>query len=288
MMKFRLLLTAACAAVLAAQAPLVTAASAQPSPKQVAPTEPPSQRETETPRSQAETVREPEGGQHVEWGYTGPSGPDHWSELSAANKLCAGGQQESPINLRGAVSARLGKLDVLWKPVPLRVANNGHTIQTNVPAGSTMRVGGQSYELLQFHAHHPSEHLLDGRRFPLELHFVHRAPDGTLGVLGVLVETGKPNATLKAFLDNMPAEAGSERAAEGRMLNPSGFLPRGRGYYRYEGSLTTPPCSETVDWVVLAKPIQASTAQINAFERVYPMNARPLQDLNRRFLLRSQ
>ena len=285
MMKFRLLLTAAALAVPALP---MTAASAQPAPERAAPAEPTSQHDTETPRSQAETVQEPGGGQHAEWGYTGPSGPGYWSELSAANKLCSGGQQESPIDLRGAMSARLGKLNLTWKPVPLRVANNGHTIQTDVPAGSTMRVGGKSYEMAQFHMHHPSEHLLDGRRFPLELHFVHRGPDGVLGVLAVLVETGKPNATLQAMLDTMPAEAGSVRVAEGRTLNPGGFLPRGSRFYRYEGSLTTPPCSESVDWVVLAKPIQASDAQIDAFERVYPMNARPLQDLNRRFLLRSQ
>lgn len=126
------------------------------------------------------------------------------------------------------------------------------------------------------------------RRFPLEIHFVHRASDGVVGVLAVFVEQGRADPTLRAVLDNMPGEAGSTRAVAGRMLNPRGLLPANGTYYRYEGPLTTPPCSESVDWAIMGSPIQASLRQIKAFEKLYPMNARPLQALNRRFLLRNQ
>ncbi len=229
-------------------------------------------------------------GDGTEWGYTGPSGPEHWAELSADYKVCATGTQESPIDLRNAIPAKLGDLRIEWRPVPLRVANTGHSIQVDAPPGSRLFMEGRSYELLQFHLHHPSEHLLDGRRFPMEIHFVHRGPGSdVLGVVAVFVEHGPRNEALEAVLANMPAEAGASREAPGGAdIQPHRLLPAGRDFLRYEGSLTTPPCSENVDWAVLTQPIQASPAQVSAFERLYANNARPLQPLNRRFLLRSE
>lgn len=259
--------------------------SPQPEPARA---EPPSQRETVTPRADAVPVANPSGGEHSEWGYTGPSGPDHWAELSADYAICARGQQESPVDLSGALAARLGRLTIDWQPVPLRVVNNGHTIQVDAPPGSAMNIGGKSYALAQMHIHHPSEHLLNGRRFPLELHFVHRGPDGVFGVVGVFVEQGEANPTLQTILNAMPTVRGATRIVEGRRVDFNALRPRGSAFHRYEGSLTTPPCSETVDWVILDEPINASADQINAFERVYPANARPIQALNRRFLLRSR
>lgn len=224
---------------------------------------------------------------HLEWGYTGPTGPDHWAELSQEYGVCARGQQESPIDLRQAVAADLGRLATHWRPLPLRVVDTGHALQVDSPAGSDMSLAGRSYVLAQFHIHHPSEHLLNGRRFPLEIHFVHRGQGGVLGVVGVFVEEGRTNPELQRVLDARPAGHGQTRAVAGGVVNIAALLPGG-AFHRYEGSLTTPPCSENVDWVVMARPIQASAAQIAAFERVYPFNARPLQALNRRFLLRSR
>jgi len=236
---------------------------------------------------QATAERRP--GDGTEWGYAGPSGPEHWAEVSANYSVCATGTQESPIDLRGAVPARLGDLGIEWRPVPLRVANTGHSIQVDAPPGGRLTMEGRTYELLQFHLHHPSEHLLDGRRFPMEIHFVHRGPgNDLLGVVAVLVEHGASNEALEAVLANMPAEAGTSRAVEGATVQPHRLLPAERGHLRYEGSLTTPPCSENVDWAVLTRPIQASPAQVDAFERLYANNARPLQPLHRRFLLRSE
>ncbi|MEC3887825.1 carbonic anhydrase [Xanthomonas campestris] len=224
-----------------------------------------------------------------EWGYTGPEGAEHWAELAKENALCGNGQQNSPIDLKDAVDATLGKLQLDYGAVPLVVRNTGHSIQLDLHAGGTMRVGGKQYDALQLHFHHPSEHLLNGRRFPMEAHIVHQGPDGTLGVLAIFFETGKANPAFQRVLDAMPNDKNQTRQVADALVRASDFLPPAnqRSFYRYEGSLTTPPCSETVDWVVLSQPVQVSREQINAFERVYPFNARPLQPLDRRFLLKS-
>ena len=221
------------------------------------------------------------GGHGQTWTYGGATGPERWSELDPANAACAVGQQESPIDLTGSIAADLGPLQIDWSPMPAAARDTGHAIQLDAPAGSEMTVGGKTYRLLQFHVHQPAEHLLDGRRFPLEIHFVHAGPDGILGVLGVFAEAGAASAPLQAMIDSLGAPAA------GQTLDPKAFLPAGRDFFRYEGSLTTPPCSETVDWVVLNDPITASQAQIDAFERIHPGNTRPVQPLHRRFLLRS-
>lgn len=215
------------------------------------------------------------------WTYGGATGPERWSELDPANAVCAAGQQESPIDLKGAITADLGAVDIDWSPMPAVARDTGHAIQLDASDGSTMAVGGQTYRLLQLHVHQPAEHLLDGRRFPLEIHFVHAGQDGVLGVLGVFAEVGVASAPLQAMIDSLDAQTA------GPALDPNGFLPAGRDFLRYEGSLTTPPCSETVDWVVLSDPITVSQAQIDVFERLHPGNTRPVQPLHRRFLLRS-
>ncbi len=219
------------------------------------------------------------------WTYHGPSGPEYWGRLDAAYAGCASGQQESPIDLSGAIGADLGVLEIDWPTMAGRAFDTGHAIQVEAaPGGRLMMMGGKTYELLQFHVHQPSEHLLDGRRFPLEIHFVHTAPDGTLGVVGVFAEAGEANPTLQAVLDAVAAGPDAMRPT----LDPTALLPDSRDHFRYEGSLTTPPCSETVDWAVLAQPISVSAAQIETFTRLHPGNTRPLQPLNRRFLLRSR
>ncbi|MCC5098689.1 carbonic anhydrase [Xanthomonas campestris] len=224
-----------------------------------------------------------------EWGYTGPEGAEHWAELAKENALCGNGQQNSPIDLKDAIDATLGKLQLDYGAVPLVVRNTGHSIQLDLHAGGTMRVGGKQYDALQLHFHHPSEHLLNGRRFPMEAHIVHQGPDGTLGVLAIFFKTGKANPAFQRVLDAMPNDKNQTRQVADALVHASDFLPPAtqRSFFRYEGSLTTPPCSETVDWVVLSQPVQVSREQINAFERVYPFNARPLQPLDRRFLLKS-
>lgn len=240
----------------------------------------------ETPASKAVEVATGGPAAHVEWGYTGPTGPDHWSTLSKDYAICNSGEQESPIDLKDAIPADLGALAIAWKPLAIRATNNGHTVQYDAPPGSSFAVGGKSYALAQFHIHHPSEHLLNGRRFPLEIHFVHKLADGGFGVVGVLVANGVGNPTLGKMIAAIPAEEGA--TGTGPMIDPRALLPVARGFDRYEGSLTTPPCAEAVDWVVLRTPITASAAQIDKFAAFFPFNARPIQPLDRRFLLASR
>jgi carbonic anhydrase len=221
------------------------------------------------------------------WTYEGDTGPSHWGELSPDFKTCQLGIEQAPIDLKAPITAELGKaVDVAYQSRRFRIINNGHTIQVNIEPGSRCTIAGEQYELLQYHFHHPSEHLLAGKGFDLECHFVHRAASGKLAVLGVFVTPGAENATLKPIFDAMPAEGGRERYVA-TPINPIDLLPRGNGFFRYMGSLTTPPCSEGLTWTVFKNAIEASPAQIRQFAALFPNNARPLQQLNRRFLLAS-
>jgi carbonic anhydrase len=207
--------------------------------------------------------------------------------LSQQYEVCSTGTQESPVDLRDPVPAALGALELRYPEMPLRIVNNGHTIQVEAAPGGTLRLGGKDYELVQVHFHHPSEHLLAGRRFPMEAHLVHRGLDGGLAVVGVLIEEGARSEALAPVLDSAPPKEAAARTIAGATFQPGSLVPPEHGFLRYNGSLTTPPCTENVEWAVMAQPAQASRQQIEAFARLYPMNARPLQALNRRFLLQS-
>lgn len=218
------------------------------------------------------------------WGYGGEGGPQHWGDLSSENKACSAGTEQSPIDLDGPVDADYPAVEVDFKPTPLKVVNNGHTIQVNCAAGSSSLIGGKRFQLLQFHFHHPSEHLLKGSATALECHFVHKSADGALGVLGVFIQPGTENAALAPLWAALPKTAGPEVTAPGT-IDPAALLPGQRSFFRYMGSLTTPPCSEGVNWVVFDTPVEASEAQIKSFAALFAGNARPAQKLNRRFLL---
>lgn len=224
---------------------------------------------------------------HASWSYTGNAGPTHWSELSDEYSQCGAGDQQSPIDLTNVVDAQVKKLNIDWHTLPDTVTNNGHSIQVNTPEGNYAEIDGQKFELLQFHMHHPSEHTFNGHHFPVELHFVHKSDDGRLGVVGVFMEKGDFNPTFQKILDNMPKSAGKTNAAHGVNVDPTKLLPEDASFFRYEGSLTTPPCSQIVEWAVYDQPIEASQKQIDQFAALYPMNARPTQDKDRRYVLKS-
>jgi carbonic anhydrase len=225
------------------------------------------------------------GGPH--WNFeAGADGPEHWGDLDPAFRVCGIGSQQSPIDVGGGVEAQLPQLTFAWANAAGTIVNTGHTIQVNASPGSTLTAGGARYTLVQFHFHHPAEHQVDGKVFPLEAHFVHEKDGGGLGVIGVFMAAGKSNPVFKKVVETMPATEGPPVAA-GAGIDPNGLLPQSRGYYRYEGSLTTPPCSEVVDWMLFTAPIEVAEAEISAFAKLFPMNARPLQKANRRFVLRS-
>jgi carbonic anhydrase len=223
---------------------------------------------------------------HAHWTYEGPSGPNKWGDFDAANQICSIGHQQSPVDITGSIAARQSPLKLSLTKRPDTIVNNGHTIQLNFSEGDRLNVGDRKYKLTQFHFHHPSEHLVDGKGFAMEAHFVHAAEGGELAVVGVFIVPGRRNAVFQKIISTMPQEEGSPVPAD-HAIDPNGLLPPGRGYYHYEGSLTTPPCSETVDWLVLVHRIEVAEEDIARFAKLYPMNARPVQKLDRRFILSS-
>lgn len=221
------------------------------------------------------------------WSYEGPSGPDKWGELDPANKACSLGGQQSPINIGETIKAQLPPLKINWAKAADTIVNTGHSIQLNMGDNSTLAIGsGGNFRLVQFHFHRPSEHTINGASFPMEAHFVHANPADNLAVIGVLMTAGKPNKSFNTIVLTMPNRQGPPVKADAK-IDPTSFLPAKRNYFRYEGSLTTPPCSQTVNWFVFTDPVQVTEADINSFARLYPKNARPVQKDNRRFVLRS-
>lgn len=218
------------------------------------------------------------------WSYEGVAGPAKWGDLDAANKACSIGSQQSPIDIGPTVKSQLPALKLAWGKTADTILNNGHTIQLNFAEGSTLKLGDTAYKLLQVHFHRPSEHMIGGKNFPMEAHFVHRAESGALAVVGVLLAEGKPNAAFGKIVATMPAKEGPAVKADAA-INPNALLPAKLSYYRYEGSLTMPPCSEVVDWLLLTTPMQVSASDVASFAKLYPMNARPAQKDNRRFVL---
>lgn len=217
-------------------------------------------------------------------GFVNPANePAHATDSASP---CATGAQQSPIDISHAVDARQAAPQPHWKAVRGGwVVNTGETIRVDLNDAGDIEIDDVRYELKQFHFHHPSEHTIDGKSFPLELHLVHEGPDGRLAVVGVLIAEGAANAALDNLWATAPGRTG--KAAVAFEIDPGRLAPAGSPAFRYEGSLTTPPCTETVAWTVLAEPQTASPAQIAAFAALFPDNHRPVQPLNRRFILKT-
>ena len=222
------------------------------------------------------------------WSYTGSKGPEHWGSLSPDYAACSDGRMQSPIDVVDGFPAKGPDLIFDYKPSPLKIVNNGHTVQANYGPGSVLTVAGKPFQLLQFHFHAPSEHAIAGSRTPMEVHFVHADAEGSLAVVGVMMQKGSQNDPLASVFANMPEEAGPEVEVADTTIDASTMLPSEAGSYsHYKGSLTTPPCSEGVNWFVMAKAIEVSTEQIGKFEGIASPSARPLQGLNDRLLTAS-
>lgn len=220
------------------------------------------------------------------WTYAGETGPERWGQLQPNFKVCQLGLEQTPIDLGDGMKGDAAAVSLAYQLLALRIVNNGHTIQVNADPGSSCTIGGVKYDLLQFHFHHPSEHLLAGKPFDLECHFVHKSGTGDLAVVGVFFKPGAKNASLQAIFDAMPTKEGPETRAKGS-IDPGALFPKSSGYFRYMGSLTTPPCSEGLTWTVFREPVEASVEQIGQFAKLFPNNARPVQGRNRRFLIES-
>jgi carbonic anhydrase len=222
----------------------------------------------------------------AQWGYYGHEGPDHWGDLSTDFATCKTGQAQSPINIDTAIPATLPPLHLQYRASNLELVNNGHTIQVNVEPGSHLQINNTSYELKQFHFHTHSEHELSGHYLPMEMHFVHQNNDGEFAVIGLLARTTyRDHPVLARLWEHMPRQAGETVKPPRLRLNPVSLIPPSRDYVTYQGSLTTPPCTEGVRWIVLQQPARVSRQQIQQFTDTISDNARPVQPLNQRQIL---
>lgn len=216
------------------------------------------------------------------WGYAGHGGPENWGKLSPEFATCSAGKAQSPIDIAGQ-SGDTTAFMTHYSETDVNIVNNGHTIQLNYAPGSILHSAGHKYKLLQLHFHSSSEHTVNGKSYPLEMHLVHKSATGTLAVVGVMFEQGAENAELAKIWNHMPEKANDVFTSD-VMVNASNLLPDNRSYTRYDGSLTTPPCSEGVKWHVLTTPLQLSKAQIGKFRAIIHDNNRPVQPLNGRKL----
>jgi carbonic anhydrase len=222
----------------------------------------------------------------VHWGYEGDIGPDRWGELCPEFALCSCGCAQSPIDLVGAMACgTLAPVIYDYHPLPVMIQNNGHTVQVDNQLPNGILLEGVRYELLQFHFHAPSEHTIEGRTYAMEVHLVHRSAEGALAVVGVMLEPGPVNVGLAGLWTQLPQSECPCHLCEGLWVNPMALLPANHRCYRYQGSLTTPPGSEGVSWVVLAEPIYVSPMQITRFRAIMCGNARPVQPCNGREIL---
>ena len=224
---------------------------------------------------------------HHHWSYSGRSGPAHWAEMDRQFTACGAGKSQSPIDIstKKIHRAALPPLDFNYKPSALHIIDNGHSIQANVDPGSSLRVGDDSYDLVQLHFHHPSEERLDGKRFEMEAHLVHRDSKGKLAVVAVLLDRGSENAMVETLWQHLPGKRELESSPNGVSIDPAELIPPNHSYFTYIGSLTTPPCSEGVRWLVLKSPQTLSKQEIATFAAHYPNDARPIQQLNHRNVL---
>lgn len=223
---------------------------------------------------------------HAHWGYTGEGAPDRWASLNPEFATCAVGTRQSPIDIREGIRVDLEKIQFDYRPSNFSVLDNGHTVQVNVAPGNSLQIMGRRFELLQFHFHRPSEERINGRQFDMVAHLVHKDAEGKLGVVAVLLERGRDQALIQTIWNNLPLEKNEALPAQ-VSIDLNQLLPEDRGYYTYMGSLTTPPCSEGVLWMVMRQPVQLSMNQINIFSRLYPMNARPIQSGSGRLIKES-
>ena len=220
------------------------------------------------------------------WSYEGEGAPIRWGKLNADWAKCDLGTRQSPIDIRDGIKVELEPIVFDYKPARFNVLDNGHTVQVNLGGGNHITVMNRMYELVQFHFHRPSEERINGRSSDMVAHLVHKDVDGKLAVVAVLLNGGNPNGLVQTLWNNLPLEK-NDPVIPTSTIDMNQLLPERRDYYTYMGSLTTPPCSEGVLWMVMKQPVQLSSDQIAIFSRLYPMNARPIQAASGRMIKES-
>jgi len=225
----------------------------------------------------------------LKWSYSGKTGPEYWGSLDPAYVKCSKGFEQSPININTANLVEATDLDPLkfrYTTTPFKVLNTGHTIEV-IPRNqeNSLWIDNERYILKQLHFHHQSEHEINNKEFPIEIHLVHQHSNGKLAVVGIFVKEGLQNNVLKNVFEHLPRTISSEEIVE-KPINLTALLPKDKSFFTYDGSLTTPPCTEDVTWFILKEPIEMEQRQIRSFSELYPSNDRPLQPLNNRVVFK--
>jgi carbonic anhydrase len=230
-------------------------------------------------------AKEETSGDH--WGYTGKTGPSHWAELSKEYAVCHDGHHQSPVNITKSVKAKLPPLEFNYHPIPLIIENNGHTIKVTTNKAGDLKIGEKTYHLIQFHTHEPSEEAINGKRSAMVIHLVHQDDNNHLAVVAILFDEGDTTNPLLDKLVKFLPKRPSEPQSHQELIDINQLLPTERDYYTYEGSLTIPPCTEEVKWIVLKQQMPIAAIDLIQYQKLYPRNARPLQPLNDREVLSS-
>ena len=220
---------------------------------------------------------------NVQWSYEGEGSPANWAKLRPDFGLCATGRRQSPIDVRDGIKVDLEPIAIDYKRSQFRIVDTGHDIQVNVGDGSTIAVMGRRYQLLHFHFHRPAEERINGKSFDMGIHFFHRDEEGRLAIIAVLLERGSEHPLIQTLWNNLPLEVDQE-VVPSVAIDLNDLLPKDRSYYTFMGSLTTPPCSEDVLWMVFKQPVTISAEQVAIFSRLYKNNARPVQPSNNRLI----
>jgi carbonic anhydrase len=229
----------------------------------------------------------PQAADQPHWEYSGERGPTHWGKMRRDYATCDLGRRQSPIDIVETHKQKLPEIQFQYRPAPLRVANDGHTLRVRFANDSRIVIGQESYALQQFHFHVPGGDRVQGREYDMAAHFVHKSKAGGLAVVVVLFRTGSENAAIATLWSKLPERAGGDRLFPDVTLDATRLLPAVRGYYAYDGSLTAPPCTEGVYWMVLKQPLELSAEQLARFRNTFPNNARPVQPLNGRVVKES-
>ena len=226
----------------------------------------------------------------IPWSYEGPRGTAHWGDLDSSYATCKTGKAQSPIDIRATQKADLPAIRFDYTSGPLQyLINNGYTVRVNYHGTpDALYIGDKKYELFQFHFHRPAEDYIHGKQYPMEAHLMHKASDGEIVEVVVMLEPGAANDLVQRLWDHMPTVKGDEHEIPGVEINPTGLLPHDLSYYRYMGSISAPPCNEGVVMIVLKTPVSVSADQIVAFAALYPHDVRPLQPLNGRVVQESR
>ena len=226
----------------------------------------------------------------VHWAYDGEGGPHNWGKLSKKYLACSNGKNQSPIAIESdsRLNLDLPSIDFDYRDSRFSIVDNGHTVQVNYLDGGAMTILGQRYELVQFHFHRPSEEVVNGKRYDMVAHLVHKNSKGQLAVVAVLLTMGEENRFIQTLWNHMPIEKKKPIEPPTAKVDLAKFLPANKAYFHYMGSLTTPPCTEGVAWYILQSPVEVSAGQVEVFSKMYANNARPTQRMNGRLVKASR